>query len=197
MVALDPAELERKERMEVHPMVSATTYYAATLNTPLVAALFRRAADALVSQGDKPGTWRRVEHEMMDLVLSLDAGYLGLLALHAPMAVAEGISTASIRAIKDHRDDELPEDERRQLHLIRSIVAGNVTEELWQELVERFGSVRGAVEYAFYVNLLQLLIRMHQALGVPSISSREFDDLLMHIDDGSWHLPPSGALTRS
>jgi hypothetical protein len=174
---------------EIHPKATSADYYGALLNTPAVVAALSRLGSTVLALGNRAQTWSAAEHELISLVLAFDLGYLPLLAYHTPHAVVSGVRLEAIEALRDGREEALTEDERRQVRYVRAVAGGGVDDALWDELVDRFGSVRGAIEYSLLVLILQLHLRMHQVLDVPGIDRGELDELLAGIRTGTFPLP--------
>src|SRR5262249_20417440 len=75
-------------------------------------------------------------------------------------------------------------DERQLVDYIRAYVDGRVTDEMWSGLVERFGSVRGAVEYTLMIGYHLLCARCQQAFDIPSISREEMEQVVASLGAG-------------
>lgn len=138
----------------------------------------------------REGTFDSADHQIIDLVLSFDAGHWGVLAFHTILAVAAGVSVDTVEALRDGRDDDLSE---RTLHLkqmIRDIRDGTMTEEAFRAGAKLFGSERGLIEYAYMVLLLNTHVRLMQLVDEIQISPEEFDELLTELRNGTWQPMP-------
>jgi hypothetical protein len=173
-----------------HPEAASRPYFEATIsemrfqhalaNTPSTNAALLRAAFAFVETRGRPGRWTARDHFFMDCVIDADVGLWGFMTNHVPMALAEGVRLEALEALVEGDDDRLTEDERRQARYIRAVIHGQVTDELWNGLVDALGSVRGAIEYTMFVGLVLGLERMAQALGVAAHTR---DDVRQQIED--------------
>jgi hypothetical protein len=173
----------------IHPKETSAMYFSALANSPAVAAAMTRLGAALNAAGGKANGWTHADHEFIDLVLSFDTGYLGLLAMHIPSALAAGVRFDAIVALRDQREEDLTDEESSLVRYIRSVISGTVTDDLWLQLQRRFGNAQSVIEYSVFILFLNLHVRMHQAMCIPSISPDELDELLTKIRDGTWPLP--------
>jgi hypothetical protein len=173
----------------VHDAATPYPYYKALLAAPPAAAALSRVGRRLHDRFGAPGAYTPGEHELIDIVLSFELGYWGLLAFHVPGAVAEGVRVDAIAALRDGREGELTPDERQQVEFIRAVIAGEVTDEQWNAMEERFGDDRTVLEYSMHILLLQMHVRLHQVLGMPAISEEAFDELLTELKSGARALP--------
>ena len=82
------------------------------------------------------------------------------------------------------------EDEQLLTRFIRQVATGTVDDETWNRMLGRLGK-RGLVEYVAFIGHLIVVLRMFQALDVPSkLNSREdMMALLKGIRDGSVAIP--------
>jgi hypothetical protein len=165
--------------------------FGALLVSPPLAAALTRFGKTFMKLGGRPTTWSYADHEFMDCVLSYELGYHGFLAFHGPQAVAEGVRPEALVALRHNRLDALTDDERLCVDFILATSRGTMTDDLWQRMLERMGSERGAVEFTFFILFLQLHIRLHQALDIPQFSEAQMDELLARLVDGTEPLPAS------
>ena len=150
-------------------------YFRAIANTPVVGEALARLGQVAMELPGRDGTLSAADHEMIDAVLAFDSGYTFLLAGHGPLAVRAGVRVEALEALRDGRENDLTEDERQQVEFIRAVRDGRVTDEIWSRMVERLGTERGAVEYAFFVCLVLLNHLFAAAMGVPGMTPRELD----------------------
>lgn len=158
--------------------------------SPRLAAQMTAAGKPVMLQQGKPGSFTAADHEFIDLVLSFDAGHWGLLANHVPFAVASGIPTSTIRALRDGRESELSAEDQRVVAFIRGVRDGTVDDALWTAMVERLGSERGVVELAYFTMHLLMHVRMIQLFDEVQIRPDELEDLLGKLERGEYPLPP-------
>jgi hypothetical protein len=162
-------------------------YHGALLNSPPVAAALNNLG-AVVRQGSLRGSYTDAERELADVVLSVDLGYNGVLPIHLPDAFAVGVRPDAIDAIRGGREQDLTDDERQLVDYIRQVSRGEVTDESFGAMVERFG-LSGAVDYTAFLAFLICTMRLWSALGVRNPSNPEIDELLAGLRDGSVAVP--------
>jgi glucosamine 6-phosphate synthetase-like amidotransferase/phosphosugar isomerase protein len=122
-------------------------------------------------------------------VLCFDAGHWGLLANHVPFAVASGIPTSTIRALRDGKEDKLSAADRQVVAFIRATRDGTITDEMWSAMVKRMGSERGVVEFMYFTLHLLMHVRLIQAFDEVQILPHELEDLLTKLEKGQYPLP--------
>lgn len=154
----------------------------------LAAQLTAGGRPAMAQQG-KEGSFSAIDHELIDLVLSFDSGHWGLLANHVPYAVASGIPTSTVRALRDGRDAEIPPEQQLTVRFIRATVAGTIDDPLWAAMVKQIGSERGAVELMYMTLHLLMHVRLIQAFDEVQITPDELEDLLGLLERGEYPLP--------
>jgi hypothetical protein len=162
-------------------------YHGALLNCPPVAAGLNRLG-AVARTGSKRGSYTDAERELADVVLCKDFGYNGVLPIHLPDMFAVGVRPEAIDAIRKDHEEDLTEDERQLVGYIRAVSRGEVTDEWFAAMVERFG-LRGAVDYTGFVCFLVCTMRMWSALGVRNPSDREVDELIEGLQGGRVKIP--------
>ena len=79
--------------------------------------------------------------------------------------MSAGVRVEAIKALADGCEDDLNDEERQQVEFIRAVRDGTMTDEIWERMIERLGSVRGAIEFAFFVCYLWLHHRMNWAFS--------------------------------
>lgn len=205
---LEPFELEAFDRMSErhargprrgwggrHPKTAGG--FGGLMASPPLAAALLGMGDAVMQYEALEGRYSGAHHQLIDLVLSFDAGHWGLLAGHTPMAVVEGIGLDTIEALRDGREDLLDDDLRFQVDFIRATRGGELTDELWARMAEEIGSERGVVEHVFMILLLNTHVRLMQAFDEIQITPGEYEDLLGRIRDGSWEMPDTAAMKEA
>jgi hypothetical protein len=97
-----------------------------------------------------------------------------------------GIDLPTQRAVREGRDEALSEDDRFLATYIRATVRGQLSDELWERMIERLGP-KGTLEYTSFVNFLLMTIRNIQATcgvaGEPS--DAEIEQLLSDYETGA------------
>jgi hypothetical protein len=162
-------------------------YHGALLNCPPVAAALGRLG-AVARTGSLRGSYTDAERELADVVLSVDFGYNGVLPIHLPDMFAVGVRPEAIDAIRHRREDDLTGEERQLVGYIRAVSRGEVTDEWFEAMVQRFG-LRGAVDYTGFVCFLVCTMRMWSALGVRNPSDDEIDGLITDLREGRVAIP--------
>jgi hypothetical protein len=163
----------------------AKSYWSAWTNAPRACATLVDAGYALNDNAGKPGHFSAADHEMIDLVLGFDSGYWAFHAGHTANAVVSGIRVEAIEALADGRESELTDDERLQVAFIRAVRDCAMTDELWDRVVERQGSLRGTIELAYFVCTLLSHHRMMSVFGVPAIDERGWRETLESYKGGA------------
>jgi alkylhydroperoxidase family enzyme len=195
-------EVDASERVAYDAVVERTTrvhgvggqaekYFGALLNSPPLAASLAELGTQ-VRRGQLRGTYTDAERELMDIALAVELGSNAILPIHVPDALAVGVRPEAIEALLRRRQDELTDDERQLVSFARQFVAGDVTDESYAELRERFGE-RGALEFTVLLGFLLMTIRLWQALGVPEPTDEEIDALLRDLRSGAASLPDPDA----
>src|SRR6202040_466145 len=107
--------------------------------------------------------------------LAFDTGEWAEQPIHAPLAVAAGITVEKMEAYRDGRLEDLSDVDRQQIAFIHAFFAGEVTEELWRKQVEVEGSERGVVEQMLMAANLYQHFRKRQAYGAPKWPDSEYE----------------------
>lgn len=169
-------------------------YHGALLNAPQAAAALNRLG-AVARTGSLRGSYSDAERELADVVLSVDFRYNGVLPLHLPDMFAVGVRPDAIDAIRSGREAELAPDERELVQYVRAVANGDVTDELFDAMVNRWG-LSGAVDYTAFVCFLVCTMRMWSAMGVRSPSNAEIDELIAGLRNGDVTVPPADVHLR-
>jgi hypothetical protein len=127
---------------------------------------------------DKPGSFTSAEHEIVDMVLPLDAGYYGLLVFHTAGGLSANLNIQTVEALRDHRDDLLHPDDKLRVQFVRAVRDGKMSDELWNRMKEKLGSERGVVDLIHFVLLMEYHQKYIWACGVPEMSRAEFSKML-------------------
>jgi hypothetical protein len=169
-------------------------YHGALLNAPQAAAALNRLG-AVARTGSLRGSYSDAERELADVVLSVDLHYNGVLPLHLPDMFAVGVRPDAIDAIRSGREAELAPDELELVRYVRAVANGEVTDELFDTMVNRWG-LSGAVDYTAFVCFLVCTMRMWSAMGVRSPSNAEIDELIVGLRNGDVPVPPADVHLR-
>jgi hypothetical protein len=163
-------------------------YFAAMLNSPLIAAGMSDLGAVYRTRGEYANGMSHADREWSDMVTCHELGCRWVVYVHSPDAVASGVRAEAILALIQGREGELGEDERRRADFIRAVIHGTMTQELYQ-LVESEIGVRAAVELTAFTGHLIKSTRLMQAWGVPDISQQQLDEFVQAIVDGRVELP--------
>ncbi len=163
----------------------AYDYRAAWTNAPRLATSLLDAAYTVNSYQGQPGWYSNADHEWIDFVLGFDSGYWVFHAGHTANAVTSGIRIEAIEALHDGREEDLTDDERQVVEFIRAVRDGAMTDEIWERMVERLGTLRGTIGFAYFVCILWTIMRMFGAFGVAAIEEDEWRALLHAYQDGT------------
>jgi alkylhydroperoxidase family enzyme len=196
-VAIPGAEdFERPEDREAYAAVvdrfggpeAVSPYFGALLNAPPFAAGLARMGTLVRLAGEREGTYSHVEREFVDQVLAADWQTNVVQKTHIPDALAVGVRMEAIDALRAGREEDLTDEERALADYIRKVVSGGVDDKARDAIEQRMGR-RGMVEYTIFIALLQLIMRMYQAFGLPDPAQEEIDALLAGIRSGEIELP--------
>lgn len=173
------------KRPRIDGEVYQRRYYEAWTNTPSLFKAMWSLGRVLQSEKCKPGQYGLTDHEMIDIVLAIDPpGYTVLLPGHTATAISAGIRIEAIEAIADGREEDLTDDERLQVEFIRAVRDTTMTDELWDRMVKRLGSVRGAIYFAYFVCYLRFGQQMMQVFGSPAMPMPQWREFLNDIKEG-------------
>lgn len=153
----------------------AVAYFRALANTPVLGEALARLGQVTMEVPGRDGTLSAADHEFADAVIAFDSGYTWLMAGHGPLAIKAGVRPEALEALRDGREDDLTDDERRQAEFTRAVRGGKVTAAIWDRMAKRLGSERGAIEYAFFILLVNFNHLMASAMGVPDMTPEERD----------------------
>lgn len=153
----------------------AVAYFRALANTPVLGEALARLGQVTMEVPGQEGTLSAADHEFADAVIAFDSGYTWLMAGHGPLAIKAGVRPEALEALRDGSEDDLTGDERQLVEFTRAVRDGKVTAEIWDRMVERLGSERGAIEYSFFILLVNFNHLMASAMGVPDMTQEERD----------------------
>ncbi|MFC8663063.1 hypothetical protein [Streptomyces sp. NPDC057199] len=163
---------------------SAGEYFGALLNSPQLAVIATHMGVHTRGVGQRIGSYSNTDREFVNQVLSADWKTNVVQRPHLPDAVAVGVRTEAIEALRYHREEELTDGERELARYIRQVVSGTVDQPTFDAVLDRMGT-RGIVDYTAFILWLQWTLRMFQALGMEDPSDQEIDELLAAVKDGS------------
>jgi hypothetical protein len=164
-------------------------YFGLLLNSPPLAAALTRLSTLVRTAGGHAGTYSHRDREIVDQVLCVDWKTNIPMRTHLPDALAAGVRPELILALRNGTEEELTDNERLLATYVRQVVSGTVTDDMFNAIRDYFGTDRGALEYTLFIGVLQLTIRMMQALGVRDLPDEEFRRMLNDFLDGTRRLP--------
>lgn len=176
------------EMLRAFPGDRVQPYFAALLNSPLIAAGMSDLGAVYRRTGEYQGGMRHIDREWVDMVMSDELGINWVLYVHAPDAAAVGVRPEAILAVVQGHDEDLTDDERQMADFIRAVARGTMTRELYQAVESKLG-VRGAVELTAFCGHLIKTTRLMQAWGIPDISKEQLAEFVQAIVDGEVELP--------
>lgn len=171
-------------------------YFAAMLNSPLVARAMSDLGAVYRTRGETPGGMTHADREWVDMVLCSEVGVLWVVYVHAPDAVASGVRAEAILAVVQGLEETLTDDEALKARFIRAVIRGTMTRDLYRA-VERELGMRATVEVTAFTGHLLKAMRLKQAWGVPDITRDQLEEFVQALVNGDVALPagarvPSG-----
>lgn len=142
-------------------------YFGVLANSPPLGWRLASLGRAARQRGNHEGTYSHTEREFVDQIMMHDFGTNAFRHLHTNDALSAGVRVEAIEAIRAGREDEvLTDDEKLLARFIRGVVARNLDDATWDSVEQRMGK-RGVIEYAIFVALLQLILTLYHAFGLP------------------------------
>jgi len=170
-------------RIRVDGKGYSVTYWEGFTHAPdLFCALWAIGRAVQKHQG-APGGYKLVDHEMIDMVLGFDSGYLAYHGGHTANAISAGVRYEALEAMADGREEDLTDDERQQIEFIRAVRDLKMTDDIWNRMVDRLG-LRGAIEFAYFVCYLRFHQQMMWVFGMAAISLEDWRELLAQYKSG-------------
>lgn len=167
-------------------------YFGVLANTPPLGWRITSLGRAARQRGNHEGSYSHADREFVDQIMMQDLGTNAFRRLHTNDALSAGVRVEAIEAIRVGREEEvLTDDEKLLARFIRGVMARNLTDVDWDAMEARIGR-RGAIEYAIFVALLQLIITIHHAFGLTPDSDAEVQDVIDRFKAGEplpSHLP--------
>lgn len=163
-------------------------YFAALLNSPLIAAGMSDLGVVYRTRGEFPDGLQHDDREWVDMVTCDEIGYLWVIYVHAPDAVAVGVRPEAILALVQQRHDAYTETERLKDRFIRAVARGTMTEDLFKAMERELG-VRATVEMVAFCGHTLKTKRLMQAFGVPDITRAQLEEFVLAIVEGRVEVP--------
>jgi hypothetical protein len=159
-------------------------YYAAWTNAPRLFTPWFEIGQELVAVEGMPGRFSRADHELTDFVIGFDSGYWLWHGGHTANAITGGVRIETLEALAEEREQDLTDVERQQVEFIRAVRDCSMTDEVWERMVSKLGSVRGTMEFACFVCHQLGVHRMAFALGVPAVDIEDWRKLVYDYKHG-------------
>lgn len=156
----------------------AYSYRVAWTNAPLLYFALENAAKATVYQAGTPGYYLPADHELVEFTLGFDAGYWSFQTGHTADAIVAGVRIEALRCLRTGNEEGLTKDESLVVQFTRAVRDGEMTDELWTQMLSRIGTLRGTIGLAYQVCISDAILHMMSVLGVPAIRPDDWDELL-------------------
>lgn len=193
--ALLPEELEAHDRVmarfvEDRGLAKPVPYFAALLNSPLIADHISELGVVYRSRGTRGDSYGSADRVWVDLVLGRQLEN-GTFYAFMPHAVAYGVRPQAIEALWREQEDALTAEERQLTEYVRAVVSHTVTDEAYAGIERRFGT-RGAIEYTAFIGHLLMTLTLMKALGTINYptTDEQIEERLRAALDGTLKEPP-------
>lgn len=180
----DPDSFPIYEREELSNLVGRfggnipEGYFGVLANTPPLGWRLASMGRAARQRGNHEGTYSHTDREFVDQIMMQDFGTNAFRVLHTNDALSSGVRVEAIEAIRAGREDEvLTDDEKLLARFIRGVIARNLDDASWDAMEDRIGQ-RGAIEYAIFIGLLQLILTVYHAFGLPPDSDGDVQGVI-------------------
>jgi hypothetical protein len=161
----------------------ASDYFRALANAPILGEALARMGQAMMEVSACEDTLSDADHEFCDVVIAFDSGYHWLMAGHASLAVQAGVRIEAIKAVREGRETDLTDDECQLVEFTRAVRDGTMTADIWDNMIKRLGSERGAIEYSYFILVILFNHLLAKAIGIRDIPEPELDLLLSNLED--------------
>lgn len=162
-------------------------YFGALLASPWIADHISELGVIYRTRGEFPGSYAHKDREWIDIVVGLEMGF-NMWGHHAD-GMAVGVEPLDVIALHEGRDWDLSPELQPLTAYIRAVVRGQVTDEQYAVVEERFGE-RGAVEYTEFIGHLVMTIRLVQVYtSNVSLTSKEVIEKVHQVIRGEAELP--------
>jgi alkylhydroperoxidase/carboxymuconolactone decarboxylase family protein YurZ len=182
-----------EDMLRIFPGDRMQPYFAALLNSPLVAAGMSDLGVVYRTRGEQPDGMSHADREWIDMVMAEELKCYWVLYVHATDAVAVGVRAEAILFLLQKREDKLTAEERLKADFIRAVARGTVTETLYKAVEPIVGGVRACVEFTAFSGHLIKTMRLGQAFGIPDISREQITEFVQAIVDGRVDIPQAKA----
>lgn len=182
-----------QDMLRIFPGDRMQPYFAALLNSPLIAAGMSDLGIVYRTRGEQPDGMSHADREWVDMVMAEELRCYWVLYVHATDAVAAGVRAEAILLLLQGREDKLTADEKLKADFIRAVARGTVTEPLYKATEQIVGGVRACVEFTAFCGHLIKTMRLGQAFGIPDITREQVTEFVQAIVDGRVELPKAKA----
>jgi hypothetical protein len=170
---------------------AAGPYFGPLLYSPQIAYHLSELGAFYRSRGELGDSFQHKDREWVDIVLGRELGFN--MWAHTADGLAVGVRPEAVIALYERRDDDLLPDERLLADYIKAFAHGTATEEMFQGIVEHFGSMRTAIEWIAFIGHLMLTLSLLRAFTEDRISDEEIIARVQAVVDGSQPLPDARA----
>ena len=167
-------------------------YFGILANSPPLGWRLASLGRACRQRGNYEGTYSHRDREFVDQIMMHDYSTNAFRQLHTNDALSAGVRIEAIEAIRAGREGEVLTDEEKLLaRFIRGVMNRDLPDATWDAMEVRLGT-RGTIEYAIFVGLLQLIITLYHAFGLPPDAEADVQGVIDRFKAGEQlpsHLP--------
>lgn len=171
-----------RPRVEGEPY--AFSYRVAWTNAPILFSALNQAASVTTYLAGTPGYYQPADHELVEFTLGFDAGYWAFHAGHTANAIVAGVRTEALRSLRTGKEEGLTDDEKLIVRFTRAVRDGEMTDDLWNQMIERIGTLKGTIGLAYQVSISNAILQMMSVFGVPAITPDDWDQLIEAYEKG-------------
>ena len=114
-------------------------YRVAWTNAPVLFHAFNEAAKVTTYRAGTPGWYLPADHELVELTLGFDSGYWVFHTGHTANAIVAGLRIEAMRCLRSGHEEGLTDDEALVVRFTRAVRDGEMTDELWDQMIQRIG----------------------------------------------------------
>jgi len=165
-------------------------YHGTLLNSPEFARFFEMGGETVRMRGEDPESYSQRDRAFVDHVLSRELATNAVLAHFVTEGLSLGIDMPTQRAVREGRDEDLSDDDRLLADYIRATVRGELSDALWERMIERLGP-RGTLDYTCFITFLLMTIRNIQATcgAAAEPSDADIERLMTEYETGARAAP--------
>lgn len=167
-------------------------YFAALLNSPLIASGMSDLGVVYRTRGEYPDGMSHADREWVDMVTCDEINYFWVIYVHVPDAVAVGVRAEAILALVQQRTHDLTDIEQLKTRFIRAVARGEMNAALFKSMEAEVGT-RAVVEMIAFCGHTLKTKRLMQAFGVPDITRAQLEEFTQAVVDGKVDIPDRNA----